>query len=111
MGVGVRFEPTPFPPMVPRMSTLKISLDADQDRFVEEQVRLGVYADAETAVRTTLDRLREDEALREERSRAKVQEGLDDLAAGRVVVIDDVAGWLEEISRRRPGGRSPRRDN
>jgi putative addiction module CopG family antidote len=71
------------------MSTLKISLDADQDPFVEEQVSSGVYADAKAVVRTALDRFREDEAARAERYRAKVQQGLDDLAAGRTVKVDD----------------------
>ncbi len=42
------------------MSTLKISLDADQDRFVEEQVSSGVHADAEAVVRTALDRFRDE---------------------------------------------------
>jgi len=83
------------------MSTLKISLDADQDRFVEEQVRAGVYADAEAVVRTALDRLREDEAAKEERYRVKIQEGLDDLAAGRSVVVEDIGAWLEGLGRRR----------
>ncbi len=82
------------------MSTLRISLDADQDRFVEEQVRLGVYADAETVVRAGLDLLREDEAARTRRYHALIQEGLDDLAAGRVEEVDDITAWLEDVARR-----------
>jgi len=83
------------------MSTLKISLDADQDRFVEEQVSLGAFADAEALMCAALDRFREDEAIRKnERYCAKVQQGLDDLAAGRSTKVDDVRGWLEGLARR-----------
>lgn len=87
--------------MLLHMSTLKVSLDAEQDRFVEEQIRLGVYADGESMLRAALDRLRDDEAARDARYRTKVQERLDDLAAGRSVVVDDVKGWLEGLVRRR----------
>ncbi len=87
--------------MLLHMSTLKVSLDAEQDRFVEEQIRLGAYADGESMLRAAFDRLRDDEAARDARYRAKVQEGLDDLAAGRSVVVDDVKVWLERLVRRR----------
>ncbi len=95
-----RFEPALFSRMLAAMSTLKISLDADQDRFVEEQVRSGAYADAETVVRAAVDQFRESEAARTERFHAKIQEGLDDLAAGRVEVVTDIRAWLEKVTRR-----------
>jgi Arc/MetJ-type ribon-helix-helix transcriptional regulator len=82
------------------MTTLKIILDAEEDLFVEKQVRLGVYADAETAIRAAVGRLGEDEVAREKRFRAMLQEGLDDLAAGRFEEVGDAAAWLDGVINR-----------
>lgn len=84
------------------MTMLKVSLGSEDDLFIEEQVRSGAYADAETVIRAGLERLRQDEALRGERFQSKIQEGLDDLAAGRVEEVSDVSAWLAEVARR-PG--------
>lgn len=84
------------------MTMLKVSLGTEDDLFIEEQVRSGAYADAETVIRAGLERLRQDEALRGERFQSKIQEGLDDLAAGRVEEVSDVSAWLAGVARR-PG--------
>ncbi|MDP2259428.1 MAG: type II toxin-antitoxin system ParD family antitoxin [Caulobacter sp.] len=82
------------------MTALKVTLDAPLDRFVEDQVASGAYPDAAAVVRAGLDRLRDDQ--REERFKNLVQEGLDDIAAGRVETVDNVGAWLDGLGRRPP---------
>ena len=80
-----------------RMGDVSVTLEAPLDRFVEEQVRSGAYPDAAAVVRAGLDRLREVaevEDAREARLTALLQEGLDDLDAGRFERVDDVREWL-----------------
>jgi len=87
------------------MTALKVILDAPLDRFVEDQVASGAYPDAQAVVRAGLDRLRDDqraEAARVTRFKALVQEGLDDIAAGRVETVDNVGAWLDGLGRRPP---------
>ncbi|MCQ1833696.1 type II toxin-antitoxin system ParD family antitoxin [Neorhizobium galegae] len=54
---------------------------SDEDRdFIEEQVKAGIYKDADEVVAARLRQLREEtEALKQ-----MIQEGLDDVEAGRV---------------------------
>jgi antitoxin ParD1/3/4 len=79
------------------MGAIKITLAEPLDSFVEEQVRLGAYPDAESVLRAGLDLLRED-ATRTERFHGLVREGLDDLEAGRFETIDDIDGWLKSLN-------------
>ncbi|MDO8296771.1 MAG: type II toxin-antitoxin system ParD family antitoxin [Caulobacter sp.] len=83
------------------MTALKVTLDAPLDRFVEDQIASGAYPDAGAVVRAGLDRLREDDA-RQTRFKALVQEGLDDLDAGRFETVEDIGGWLHDLGRRPP---------
>jgi putative addiction module CopG family antidote len=85
-----------------RMGAIKITLTEPLDAFVEEQVRLGAYPDAESVVRAGLDLLRGDDAARTVRYHALIQEGLDDLDAGRFEIVDDVDGWLKGLGERPP---------
>jgi putative addiction module CopG family antidote len=80
------------------MGAIRITLATPHEAFVEEQVRSGAYPDANAVVQAGLDRLREDEAGRTARFHALVQEGLDDLDAGRFEVVDDIGAWLKTLS-------------
>ncbi len=87
------------------MTALKVTLDAPLGRFVEDQVASGAYPDANAVVRAGLDRLRDDqraEAAKIERFKGLVQEGLDDIEAGRFETVDDVGAWLDGLGRRPP---------
>ena len=86
------------------MRDISLVLDDPLGRFVEDQVRSGAYPDAAAVVRAGLDRLRADaeadEAAKEARYEALLQEGLDDLDAGRFETINDVSEWLAGRGRR-----------
>jgi putative addiction module CopG family antidote len=78
------------------MTALKVTLDAPLDRFVEDQVASGAYPDAAAVVRAGLAAL-QSEAARVARFKALVQEGLDDISAGRVEVVEDIGAWFDQI--------------
>lgn len=82
------------------MATRNINLTDTLDRFVAELVQSGSYQNASEVVRAGLRLLKaEDEtrARKLEALRAAIQEGLDDVAAGRVIEIDNFSAWLDEI--------------
>lgn len=80
------------------MGAIKITLAEPLDAFVAEQVRLGAYPDAEAVVRAGLDLLRGEDAARTARYHRLLQEGLDDLDAGRFEEVHDVDAWLKALS-------------
>ncbi|MFB9951207.1 type II toxin-antitoxin system ParD family antitoxin [Rhizobium puerariae] len=61
---------------------------SDEDRaFIEEQVKTGVYKDADEVVAAGLRLLGSEEGELQELSRL-IQEGIDDVEAGRVVQFE-----------------------
>ena len=56
----------------------------------------------EAALDTPPDGLDADEARREARFWALIQEGLDDLEAGRYETVDDVGAWLDTLGHKPP---------
>ncbi|WP_298745345.1 hypothetical protein [uncultured Brevundimonas sp.] len=84
------------------MAALTLTLPPALDRFVQDQVASGAYPDADAVVAAALDRLADDamiEADRETRYRRLIQEGLDDLDAGRYETVTDVKAWLDQLGR------------
>lgn len=78
------------------MPTMNISLTAELAGFVEHEVRAGRYASASELVRESLRLLEQEKMLQAEKLRllrAAVQDGLDDMAAGRFSdrTIEDIA--------------------
>jgi antitoxin ParD1/3/4 len=74
------------------MATRNISLTAEQDAFIEKIVRAGEYQNASEAVRDALRMLqqrRREDALKLKALRAHIKAGLDDIARGDFVEVDD----------------------
>lgn len=68
------------------------------EAFVEAEVASGAYPDA--ALAATVDLLQREqrrETAKAERFKALIQEGLDDLGAGRVEIVDDLGAWFDQI--------------
>lgn len=74
------------------MPTRNVNLTADQDTLVEGIVRAGKYQNASEAMRDAIwglqQRLKEDE-LRLDLLRTQVKAGLDALARGAFIEVDD----------------------
>jgi antitoxin ParD1/3/4 len=74
------------------MPTRNINLTAEQDAFVEEIVRAGKYQNASEAMRDAIrglqQRLKADE-LKLDLLRTQVKAGLDALARGAFIEVDD----------------------
>lgn len=82
------------------MATRNINLTDALDRFVAEQVASGQFQNASEVVRAGLRALKAEQAehaAKIEALRAAVQEGIEDVAAGRVIEIDDVDAFMREI--------------
>ncbi|SCX29822.1 putative addiction module antidote protein, family [Agrobacterium sp. DSM 25558] len=70
---------------------------SEQDRkFIDEQVKAGVYRDADAVVHASLRLLNSDEGRKAELQRL-IQVGLDDVAAGRVHHYDSEEDFLKDI--------------
>jgi|HubBroStandDraft_5_1064220.scaffolds.fasta_scaffold1842851_1 antitoxin ParD1/3/4 len=89
------------------MATRNVSLTGMLDQYVEESVRSGAFQNASEVFRDAL-RLHkaraDDEARKEERFRRLVQEGIDDMEAGRFIELewDELGSWLEGLGRSAP---------
>ena len=82
------------------MSALKVTLPDPLDRFVQDQIASGAYADAEDVIRASLRRFKTQSEAETERRRRffeAVQLGLDDVERGDVVAVTDVRAFLDEI--------------
>ncbi len=82
------------------MATRNINLTDALDRFVAELVASGQFQNASEVVRAGLRLLKADEERRAAKLaalNAAIQEGLDDMAAGRFEEVTDVSAWLDEI--------------
>ena len=86
------------------MATRNVSLTGMLDEYVENRVRSGAFQNASEVVRDAL-RLHkartEEEARKLERLDRLIQEGDDDIAAGRYVELewDEVDSWLDGLGR------------
>jgi len=72
--------------------TRKISLTAEQDAFIDRVVKAGDYQNASEAVRDALRVLRQkgrEDALKLKALRAQIRIGLDALAAGEFIEIEE----------------------
>ena len=80
------------------MSDIQLS---EEDRaFIDEEVRAGVYRDADEAVHAGLRLLRSKEGKIAE-FRRLIQEGIDDVEAGRVIEFesaDDLTRYIMNMS-------------
>lgn len=83
------------------MATRNINLTDALDRFVAELVQSGQYQNASEVVRAGLRLLKAEEETRARKIaalNAAIQEALDDVAAGRVIEVDDLDAFMDEIS-------------
>lgn len=84
------------------MATRNVSLTGMLDDYVEDRVRSGAFQNASEVVRDALrlHKARTDEDVRRlERFNRLIQEGDDDIAAGRYVELDwdELDGWLDRL--------------
>ena len=78
---------------------MNIRLSDDDHAFIDEEVRAGVYRDADEAIHAGLRLLRSKEGKKAELQRL-IQEGLDDIEAGRVIEFDSAADLTDYIVNR-----------
>jgi antitoxin ParD1/3/4 len=88
------------------MATRNVSLTGMLDEYVEDRVQSGAFQNASEVVRDALrlHKARTDhEARKVERFNRLIQEGIDDIEAGRYVELDwdELDGWLDANP---PGG-------
>jgi antitoxin ParD1/3/4 len=85
------------------MATRNVSLTDMLDSYVEDRVQSGEFQNASEVVRDALrlHKARADEDARKlERMNRLIQEGEDDIAAGRFVEVawDDLDSWLDGLA-------------
>lgn len=82
------------------MATRNVSLTETLDTYVEDRVRSGEFQNASEVVRDAL-RLHkartDDEARKLERFNRLVQEGIDDIEAGRYEEVTDLGAWFDAL--------------
>jgi antitoxin ParD1/3/4 len=86
------------------MTTRNVNLTTMLDEYVEDRVRSGAFQNASEVVRDALrlHKARTDEDARKiERLNRLIQDGDDDIAAGRYVELDwdQVDSWLDGLGR------------
>lgn len=89
------------------MTTRNISLTDMLDRYVADSVGSGAYQNASEVIRDALrlHKARADEEARKlERFKTLVQEGLEDLEAGRYTDVewDDLDAFMDRLGKTRP---------
>jgi len=82
------------------MATRNVNLTGMLDGYVEDRVKSGAFQNASEVVRDAL-RLHkartDDEARKEARLLTAIDEGLADMEAGRVEVIEDLDAWFDDL--------------
>ncbi len=71
-----------------------IRLNKNDETFVDEQVKSGVYGSAEEMISAGLGKLREQDS---ETLRLLIQEGIDDIEAGRFHIYETAEQFLADI--------------
>jgi antitoxin ParD1/3/4 len=84
------------------MPTRNISLTPEQDAFIDEMLKAGVYRNASEAMRDAIRALqqrRAEEALKLERLRRSIDAGLADLERGDYEEVDEAGleDWLDRL--------------
>jgi antitoxin ParD1/3/4 len=84
------------------MATRNVSLTEMLDTYVEDRVRSGAFQNASEVMRDALrlHKARTDEETRKiERFNRLIQEGIDDIEAGRSELIEpeDLDGWFDQL--------------
>ncbi len=85
---------------------MNVSLTPELEAFVHQKVESGLYNSASEVIRESLTLLRENERLREwsdEDFRSEIMEGIEDLRAGRLRIVEteeDRATLIAEIKHR-----------
>jgi antitoxin ParD1/3/4 len=84
------------------MPTRNISLTPEQDAFIDEMLKAGVYRNASEALRDAIRALqqrRAEEALKLEGLRRSIDAGLADLERGDYEEVDDAGleDWLDRL--------------
>jgi antitoxin ParD1/3/4 len=85
------------------MPTRNISLTPEQDAFIDEMLEAGEYRDASEAMRDAvraLQQRRAVDALKLERLRAAIQQGVAALERGEFTEVDDehLDDYLDELA-------------
>lgn len=84
------------------MATRNINLTDALDRFVAEKVESGSYQNASEVIRAGLRLLKSEEDARAKKLAAldaAIQEGLDSLARGEGIEVEDLDAFMAEIER------------
>lgn len=81
-----------------------IQLSKQDAEFVEEQMNSGLYESADAVVTAGLALLREQE---EATLRVLIQEGIDDVEAGRVHTYENAEAFLDDMKRVFEDAREP----
>ena len=76
---------------------MNVSLTPELEKFVADTVATGRYNSASEVVREGLRKLEEEENWKEY-AKAKIAQGLEDVAAGRIVTEEQ---FLEDLKQRR----------
>ncbi|MDR7118362.1 type II toxin-antitoxin system ParD family antitoxin [Caulobacter sp. BE254] len=82
------------------MTTRSVILPEPLEAFVEAEVASGAYPNADAVLAAAVDLLQREqrrEAAKVERFKALIQEGLDDLDAGRFEIVEDLGAWFDQI--------------
>jgi antitoxin ParD1/3/4 len=85
------------------MPTRNVSLTPEQDAFIDDMLATGEYANASEAVRDairTLQQRRAEEALKLERLRTAIEQGVAALDRGEFTEIadEDLDAYLDELA-------------
>ncbi|MGH6957974.1 MAG: type II toxin-antitoxin system ParD family antitoxin [Caulobacteraceae bacterium] len=86
------------------MATRNVNLTGMLDAYIDDRVRSGAFQNASEVVRDALrlHKARADEDTRKlERFNRLIQEGIDDVEAGRYVELswDELDSWLDGLGR------------
>ena len=79
------------------MTTRSVILPEPLEAFVEAEVASGAYADAVLAAAVDLLQREQRRGAAKVERQALIQEGLDDLEAGRVEIVEDLGAWFDQI--------------
>lgn len=85
------------------MPTRNISLTPEQDAFIDEMLKAGEYRNASEAVRDAIRALRQrraEDALRLEKLRLAIEEGVAALDRGDYTEVadEDLDAWLDSLA-------------
>ena len=92
-----RFKKPRFRRSLHPMTTRSVILPEPLEAFVEAEVASGAYADAVLAAAVDLLQREQRRGAAKVERQALIQEGLDDLEAGRVQIVEDLGAWFDQI--------------